>query len=238
MNQLHKIDEIKFDSSNIDLFFSNYFHPRIPVLIKDGASDWPLMWKWNKGYIIQKAGKYPCAIVEDSRPAASRKSDTIENYFSKHIGKSTLTLLPYHKTNILPILKDIPIPNLFFNDKNIHRYFFYHAPKDAGTLPHKHRDAFNILKSGEKKWIFHDASNSSSKEGESLLDHYFNMYPIGTHAIDWFEKELPAIINKLEITKVYECIQQPGDIVYIPSEYMHTVLNLSEVMGMVLEINR
>ncbi|CAG5080198.1 cupin-like domain-containing protein [Parvicella tangerina] len=235
MKKIATLDEITIDESNIDSFFRDYFDVRKPVIIKNGAEKWPLMWRWNKEYIVKKAGKYPCIIVNDSRPAASRKTDTIKNYFAIHKGKSTLTLQRYNKQMLLPILKDVPIPSLFFSDENIKRYFFYHAPVEAGTLPHTHRDAFNILRSGTKKWIFHDALEATSPEGKKMVDKYYQTYPKGTTAKNWFEEELPQLQDHLEETQVYQCIQEAGDIVYIPYEYMHTVLNLSEVMGVVFE---
>lgn len=231
------LEEVYFDDSNKDNFFDNYFSKRVPVLIKGGAKNWPLMEKWNKDYIIKKAGNYMCTVVTDSRPAASTIRATLKDYFKSYQGKSTLTLQKYQEGENLPILKDLPIPSPFFTQKSIHRYFFFHSVKDAGTLPHKHRDAFNILVSGSKHWIFHDASLEKAPKGYSKLNEYSKSYPSGTTAKDWFKKELPNLANSLKKIKVYQCIQEPGDIVYIPNDYSHTVLNLSEVLGVVFECN-
>ena len=232
------LDEVFFDESNKDDFYKNYFNPRVPVLIKGGANSWPLMAKWNKEYVIKKAGNHMCTVVSDSRPASSRVQTTLKEYFKKYPGKSTLTLQRYQEGAVIPILKDLPIPSPFFTNESIQRYFYFHSVKDAGTLPHKHRDAFNVLVSGSKHWVFHDASEVSAPKGNAMLTQFHKTYPIGTTAKKWFENELPGMASSLKKTQVYQCIQEPGDIVYIPTEFSHTVLNLSEVMGVVVECIR
>lgn len=235
-SKIHNIDEVYFDETNSDEFLINYYIPRIPVLIKGGAKQWPLIEKWNNEYVAKAFGNYECTIVSDSRPAYSKEKDTLKNYFSRHQGKSTLTLERFNNSKAAFFLKDIKIPNAFFKEKDIARYFFFHSVKNAGTLPHVHRDAFNTLQTGKKHWVFYDANAQSAPKGFKELKQCHLNYPPGTHARTWFENELPKLPKRIE--KVYQCFQEPGDIVYIPIEYSHAVLNHSEVMGVVVETNR
>lgn len=222
--------------NGLSQFFDHYFNKRIPVLLKGVAKDWELMDKWSKDYIMESSGSYVCNIISDSRPASSKDQTTLNNYFSRVKGKSTLTLERFDKDDFPAFLNDIPIPNELFGMKDIARYFFFHSVTDAGTLPHNHRDAFNILQSGSKKWAFFDASQMHSPLGFKVQREFFASYPQGSHARDWFKNELPKLGKRLP--DVQTCIQEAGDIVYIPSEYSHTVLNLSEVMGLVIERHR
>lgn len=228
-----QMDEVYIDKKNSDLFLENYFTPRIPLLIKGGANNWPLMSKWTKEYIIKGMGKYECTVVTDSRPAASKEKCSLREYFEQHPGKSTLTLEKFNREKPAGFFSDIPLNTPFFSKNLIARYFFFHAPKDAGTLPHFHMDAFNILQQGVKKWILFDADPKTSPEGYKLLQKFHIKYPSGTHAKDWFRKE-SGKLGKKGLT-IYECNQQAGDIVFIPIHYSHAVLNLSEVMGLVVE---
>ena len=41
-----KLDNWIFDENNIDQYFSQYFLPRKPVLIKGATIHWPFMEKW------------------------------------------------------------------------------------------------------------------------------------------------------------------------------------------------
>lgn len=235
-NNLIKLDQIYIDKINKQEFYTNYFQKRIPVLIKNGAKDWDLIKKWNKDYIRDNMSNYICKVVTDSRPAYAKQQTTIKNYFNKFTNANTLTLDKYNKNKPPLFFKDLKVPNILFGKNNILRFFFYHAQNNAGTLPHIHGDAFNVLQQGEKYWMFYDASPKFSPKGYEVLKKSNNTYSIGTHAKDWFKKELPKLSKTLD--KVYHCTQEVGDIIYIPSEYAHAVLNKSEVMGIVVETLR
>ena len=227
------LDNWMFEENNVSHFFSQYFSKRIPVLIKKATTNWPLMEKWTKHYVEQEYGTYKCTVVSDGRPAYSKEKTTLNNYFSNLKNKSTLTLEPYHPNTKPLFFNDIPFPNPFFGKYDVARYFFYHSIKHAGTLPHMHRDAFNILKSGEKHWILHDASPTTCPNGNETMKQYLNDYHVGSHAKEWFANELKTLPKKVE--RVYECIQESGDIVYIPNQFSHAVINRSDVMGLVIE---
>jgi hypothetical protein len=235
-SKIHELEELYVDKKNIDDFLLKYYLPRTPVLIKGGAAKWPLIKKWTKKYIVKSYGNYECTIVRDSRPAYSRETNTLKEYFRHYHGKSTLTLEKFINPKQLYFLKDIKIPNVFFSKNDIARYFFYHSVINAGTLPHIHKDAFNTLQQGKKHWIFYDAHQQYAPRGFQEMKKCHIQYAPGSHAKDWFTKELPKLPKRVE--KVYQCFQEAGDIVYIPTQYSHAVINLSEVMGVVVETHR
>lgn len=215
------------------LFESQYKNPRVPVLLKGAAKDWPLFTKWSKDYITNNMGSYVCKIIQDSRPAYAKDQTTLKFYFDKLKNVSTLTLDPFIQNKPPLFYRDIKTPNPFFATKEIQRFFFFHSIKDAGTLPHNHGNAFNILQDGEKEWVFYDASQTHNINGYQTLIESNKEYPPGTHAKDWFRKEIPKLLKKVD--KVFCCTQEAGDIVFIPKGYCHAVLNKSEVMGIVFE---
>jgi hypothetical protein len=225
------LDEFSLDDKK--QFQSQYRDARIPVLLKGAAKDWPLMKTWNKDYISENMGSYICKVIEDSRPAYAKNQTTLKFYFEKLKNVSTLTLDPFNPKKPPLFYKDITKPNPFFATKEIQRFFFFHSIKDAGTLPHIHGNAFNILQSGVKEWVFYDASETYSPNGYNVLQASNKKYPTGTHAKDWFKKEVPKLPAK--VTTVFRCTQEAGDIVFIPKGYCHAVLNTSEVMGIVFE---
>ena len=233
-NGKKKLEEIdQFSSQDEVLFQSKYKNPRVPVLLKGAAKDWPLHSKWSKDYIKDNMGSYICKIIEDSRPAYAKDQTTLKFYFEKLKNVSTLTLEPFNQKNPPLFYKDIKMPNPFFTTKDIQRFFFFHSIKDAGTLPHIHGNAFNILQEGQKQWVFYDASKTHNINGYNTLQASNKKYPQGTHAKDWFKKEVPKLPNKVDT--VFCCTQEAGDIVFIPNGYCHAVLNKTEVMGIVFE---
>ena len=82
----------------------------------------------------------------------------------------------------------------------------------------------------------HDADQNVSPIGYELLKESYRKYPPGTHAKDWFRKELSKVSKK---TELFECNQTDQDIVYVPENFCHTVVNISdEVLGIVIETSR
>ncbi|MFT4644724.1 MAG: hypothetical protein ACI8ZX_001131 [Planctomycetota bacterium] len=154
-------------------------------------------------------------------------------FFKNHLDKGTLTLSDYDKNQLPKYLKDIPMPNLFFSKRAIYRYFFFYSPKNTGTLPHNHGDAFNILTKGSKEWLFYDAKKSTSPGGNKELSKTFKKYPIGSHAKIFFAKELNSLNKRMNDLSI--CTQEEGDIIYVPRHYAHAVLNKKDVMGIVFE---
>jgi len=223
----------QFSSQDEVLFQSRYKNLRVPVLLKGAAKHWPLNSKWSKEYIKDNMGSYICKIIEDSRPAYAKDQTTLKFYFEKLKNVSTLTLEPFNQKKPPLFYKDIKTPNPFFKKRDIQRFFFYHSIKDAGTLPHIHGNAFNILQEGQKQWVFYDASKTNNPIGYNTLQESNKKYPKGTHAKDWFKKEVSKLPNKVDT--VFCCTQEAGDIVFIPDGYCHAVLNKTEVMGIVFE---
>lgn len=230
-----EMDELHYSKMNKETFISEYFIPRKPLLIKEGAKNWPIVDLWTKEYVNKKFGHYMCTVVKDSRPAMARESTTLKNFFKNHKGQSTLTL-ESNPMKVSFILKGLKLPNLFFSRKDINRFFFYFSVKNAGTLPHYHKDAFNILREGKKRWVMFDANEQSAPKGYNTQLKGYKKYPKGTHAKDWFVIDLPKTTRKLP---VFECYQEASDIVYVPWQFSHAVLNISEeVLGLVVETNR
>ena len=228
------MDEIHYSKLNKERFISEYFIPRKPLLIKEGAKNWPLVDLWNKAYVDKKFGHYMCTVVKDSRPAMARESTTLKTFFKNHKGQSTLTL-ESNPMKVSFLLKGLKFPNLFFSRKDI-KVFFYYSIKNAGTLPHYHKDAFNILGEGRKRWVMFDANEKKAPKGFNTQLEGYKKYPKGTHAKDWFVKDLPKTCKKLA---VFECYQETSDIVYVPWQFSHAVLNMSdEVLGLVVETQR
>lgn len=230
------IESVNYSDFSTKEFYENYFIPKKPLLIQGASNDWPLMKKWNKEYIINHAGKEECTVVRDSRPAASKETSTLENYFKNLKNCSTLSLKEFNKGDKPIFFKDLIFPNKLFETTDIYRYFFFHADNNSGTLPHNHGDAFNFLVFGRKSWVMFDADPTTSPNGYNLLLQYNKKYPVGAHSSEWFASEL-LNIGKKKI-HYYNFIQEPGEIVYIPHRYAHTVLNLDEVMGLVIEKKR
>eukprot|EP00038_Savillea_parva_P025637 m.48754 g.48754 ORF g.48754 m.48754 type:complete len:279 (+) comp7029_c0_seq1:1595-2431(+) len=92
---------------------------------------------------------------------------------------------------------------------------FYVGPAGSGAPMHVHRSAYNVQVAGRKRW--------------ALMPPPYAMYskePAGR----FFAKRLPQL-QRDEHTVVYECIQEAGDVLFVPGTWGHATLNLEESIG-------
>ena len=113
------------------------------------------------------------------------------------------------------LAQDVPIPNFFSNFTIVLKQFIL-RPTDSCSPPHFHRHAFNILVYGTKLWYLWPPSVA-----------YFTF----NHVLKW--KNGPQ--RKFSETLAIECVQRPGDIVYIPENWGHAVVNLADSIAVAYE---
>tara|TARA_R110000765_G_scaffold187129_1_gene292740 strand:- start:676 stop:1386 length:711 start_codon:yes stop_codon:yes gene_type:complete len=217
---------------------------RTPTLIKNGLKYFPKLKKWNKDYIIEKYGELTCWYSNDARPAYYNLTTTYKEFFNNLSNENyTFTRKPRlsrlkkdsglvnnPNTDNNDFIQDLTFPNPLFTELEIRFLQFFAGPKKSGALPHAHGQVLNIMVYGRKKWIFFDGEADVAK---NLVDGYAKNYPTKSQWGDWYDSEYS---NLTSVIPVIECIQEQDDIVFIPKNYVHTVLNLQDTMGVVIEI--
>jgi len=214
-----------------------HFERREPALFRGVAHNWPLVVSWSRSYLSRALGDFQCKVVRDSRPAYASETCSLAEYFERFSHLSTLTFSSTSAGEPLPpFFDDVPLPSPLFTREMISAGFLYHANTDGGSLPHCHQDAYNILVQGRKRWVMYDADPDVSPEGWALLRACHEEFGAGTFAKDWFSLGIEHI--QARGVTVYECVQEPGDVVYIPEHFSHAVLNASEVLGLAVLVDR
>lgn len=100
--------------------------------------------------------------------------------------------------------------------KGIH-YFF--GRPGSGAPFHIHADAINAAANGRKQWFVYTPART--------------LYSRKTMK-RWTEEDLPSLAEE---DKPLQCVQHPGDVVYVPLDWGHGVLNLDEnTFGFALEL--
>ena len=86
----------------------------------------------------------------------------------------------------------------------------------SGAPNHFHVNAANILVYGRKRWFLsHPNDATYSRE----------------HVVEWLERK-----GGYDQSRVLECVQQPGDLIFVPTSWGHAVLNLQTSIGAAFEI--
>lgn len=97
-------------------------------------------------------------------------------------------------------------------------HFFFGA-RNSGAPFHVHADAVNAAVSGRKKWFVYTP-------GRTLYSR--------KSVKRWVDEDYAAM---KEDDKPLECVQRPGDVVYVPLDWGHAVLNLDDnTFGFALEV--
>lgn len=203
---------------------------RQPTLIKNGLKYFPKLKKWNIDYIIENYGEKSCSYSYHARPVRSKLECNYKTYFENYNKTYTFTRKIFDINEKNTFIDDFTFPNPFLCIKDLDKQIFYCGPAYSGALPHSHGPALNLMVYGRKRWIFFDTLNEI---GKKLENKYYQKYPKDVTWMDWFKIEYK---NLKQQTNIIECIQEPNDIVYVPDNYNHTVFNMKDTMGIVVEL--
>jgi hypothetical protein len=78
----------------------------------------------------------------------------------------------------------------------------------------------NILLYGRKRWFLRPPKHAIYSR-KAILPWFKEQYP--------HDKQLPH-------TVLYECVQQPGELLFVPDGWSHGILNIETSIGTALEI--
>ena len=95
---------------------------------------------------------------------------------------------------------------------------FYLGSAGTGAPVHFHTHAYNVLVHGRKKWV--------------LLPPRHSLYAT-QHIQKWLQG--PEYTALRDSGTAIECVQEPGDVLYVPTSWAHGVLNLAESVGYAME---
>lgn len=91
---------------------------------------------------------------------------------------------------------------------------FYLGPPLSGAPVHFHRSAWNLLVYGQKRWFLYPPDRA---------------YYSKQHVWEWWQHTYRKSPDALE------CVQYPGDMVFVPDMWGHAVINLREGVGVASE---
>ena len=216
-----------------------------PKLIKNYISEFGIS-HWDEDYIMKTDGDKLCYISPYGRPITKVQTSTYTEFFNKY-KKEDYYIFTKNIFGTSPPESDYRFQQTFQTEINIPKEIresydfkstiFFAGNKGRGALPHKHTAALNILATGKKRWFLFDAS-SSNPMGERLQKYYYSAYPYKTNTTssDWLDKEYSTSLKNYKDNggEVYEFIQEAGDVIIIPNEWSHTVINLDDCLGITL----
>ena len=222
---------------DVDTFVFDYLALQRPVLVRN-ATNSHLLKKvyqtWQRSKFEQEFGKLSFTEVEIPYAASfgytTSSKTTIKEFMAKlkkfHFEMKELGTIDYvqNPTYIFegvhpesPILSNFRAP-VILDPELTHisttKTQFYLGPPLSGAPVHFHRNAWNVLIYGQKRWFVYPPDRAFYSK---------------RHVWEWWQETYKNERDALE------CVQYPGDMIFVPDMWGHGVINLRESVGVASE---
>mmetsp|Transcript_9052 Transcript_9052/g.12445 ORF Transcript_9052/g.12445 Transcript_9052/m.12445 type:complete len:457 (-) Transcript_9052:23-1393(-) len=213
---------------SVEEFNLHYGIPNKPVIVTDIVPKWPAFDKWTKEKLIDSFGDVVFK-TDQGVPMTLKNYFTYAEQIKEH---NPMYLFDNDFVEKSSLKQDYEIPKYFGEDffENLpeeHRPSFRWiliGPPRSGSSFHKDPNAtsaWNGVISGLKKWILYppdivppgvhpSADGWTVETPESVIEWF----------IDFYQQ------TKKSSVKPVECLQRPGELIFIPSTWWHCALNI------------
>jgi len=205
-----------------------------PVVISGIVDDWPAHDQWKKDSLLKKFGHLRLAVGEDSAGYAIDMS--LKNYIKyMDTNNDDEPLYIYEDQPPQELLQGYLIPK-YWREGTIHldppyRWFLLGGPRTGTALhvdPHN-TAAWNALVWGRKRWLLFPPTQSSGISSRDTLESlgFFPKYANESEeegALSWIINHYSKLNEKN--VEFFETIQNPAEVIFVPSLWYHLVLNL------------
>jgi len=243
-------DRIDVQKTNftVEDFERLYLH-RKPVILEGAIEDWKAKERWTRKSFFENYGAFPTQVSPGSvivfGGGGDSSSSNMNKYLmkmEKHMTSPETNTQPFLDFNFdtrflraMPVMyMDFKTPSYFnsFNSfesvKETTSWHMLSLGATRGGLPsHVHGETWLGLVYGMKRWFVYAPGTGPTLQ---------TLRESGYHRLEgswsWFRKVYPmAMDSNSSLEKPMECIQKPGDIIYLPRNWKHTTINIGEALG-------
>lgn len=192
-----------------------------PVLVRGLIQDWPAWKHWSYselqrryGSLVFSVSDVPYAQLYHGRSARTHRT-TLADFVSLFTHKEEYPDYLFDGQVLqhnAALGHDAPVPNLIGNFTVTLKQLII-GPEHSGSPPHFHNHALNALVYGVKRWFLWPP-----QDAHFVFDH------VGA----WIKRKTGHYL---------ECIQMPGDVIYVPQNWGHAVINEAPSIAVAFEFN-
>ncbi|KAK7462076.1 hypothetical protein BaRGS_00038524, partial [Batillaria attramentaria] len=212
--------------------FEKEFRYKNPVLITfpNGAADWTVPEKWSQDYLRKNYGQRQMDTgssleILRGNGHTNKRHSFIE--FTDRLMRQTFQGSDEARSFVwdhgfyreADFSSSLRLPPYLAERDNLDGGTFYLGASGSGVSFHTHNDGRGAMVFGRKRWFVYPATRSppGGLLPLSVMEWYAHIYP-----------KLP------EEERPLECVQEAGEIFYIPEGYYHAVINIGDTIGMAL----
>jgi len=236
------IKRVKRSDITPEWFMEHAAKPHQPIIVEGVTDDWPAMQRWSTEALEERFRNVAFKVAKDDKGKKLRtKFKYYADYLRHQQDDSPLYLFETNvddNGHIRPLVDDFEVPDVFPHDwmglcnedaRPPHRWFCI-GPKRSGTTVHQDplaTAAWNVITHGAKHWVlFHPKETKKVVKGRDLLKDGED-----DEAIMYFDFLLPRIKRAHPELRVWEGIQRPGEVIFVPGDWWHGVVNTEDCVA-------
>ncbi|KAJ8433781.1 hypothetical protein Cgig2_025944 [Carnegiea gigantea] len=220
--------------------FHNKYDGKKPVLLSGLADSWPARNTWTLDQLLLKYGDTPFKISQRSSHKIRMKLKDYVSYMKLQHDEDPLYIFdPKFGEVASDLLKDYDVPHLFRedlfdvldNDSRPAFRWLIIGPERSGASWHVDpalTSAWNTLLCGRKRWALYPPGKVPLGVTVHVDDEDGDVDIETPSSLQWWLEFYPLLPDE---DKPIECIQLPGETIFVPSGWWHCVLNLETTIA-------
>ncbi|KAL4226395.1 hypothetical protein ACF0H5_014378 [Mactra antiquata] len=208
--------------------FENIYRHKKPLILcfKNGADDWTLSERWSIESLQKEYGDWDVMSGNSREIVRHGGTGYIQASFSNYIED-----IMYDKDSVgepmyifdRDFYNDSSLPSTLKPPKylkiedGVDDSIFFLGMSGSGVSFHKHADAWNGVIYGRKRWFLFPLEKTPPG----------GVYP-GFTQQEWYRRIYPLVKPE---DKMLECIQEAGEILYLPESWYHGTINLGDTVA-------
>lgn len=192
----------------------------------NGAQDWTSSIKWSRRSLKKKYGHWFVQTGNALEIVRHGGNGNLKMYFERFVdddmNKTNSRGEPlyifdryFYKDSDLSASMKVPKILKFKTYKDDSLFFL--GSTGSGVSFHKHADAWNAVVFGKKRWFIYPPEKSPP-----------GGIPLGFTILEWFNSIYPKLD---ESNRPLECIQEAGEIFYLPESFYHGTINIGDTVA-------
>ncbi|KAK3780758.1 hypothetical protein RRG08_001864 [Elysia crispata] len=210
------------------------FKKSVLVTFPHGAADWTTPANWSRRGLSEGYSK--CDIHSGESLEIVRKGgngnhvssfkDYVDNFLMEDRAENDTSEPKHYACDrqffwSSRLRADLRLPPYFQVNMTSDDSIFFLGPSLSGVVFHKHSDTWNGVVHGYKRWFLYP--NTDSPPGG-----VYHGYTI----VNWVKHVYP---NLTDDEKPLECVQYPGEILYLAEGTYHATLNLGDTVAVAIQ---